>query len=69
MTDRFKRARQSRWAMVWILLGCGLGPVVAEDPIQGKKPYRVIFNSDGHAVAKDAEGDLEQWIRNLFDPL
>lgn len=69
MTDRFKRARQLRWAMVWILLGCGLGPVVAENPIKGKKPYRVIFNSDGHAVAKDAEGDLEQWIRNLFDPL
>ena len=39
-----------------------------------KKPnptrrYRVIFNCDGHAVAKDAEGDLNQWIENLFGPL
>ncbi|MBP88216.1 MAG: hypothetical protein CMJ64_16115 [Planctomycetaceae bacterium] len=33
------------------------------------KPYRVIFNCDGHAVAKDAEGDLNQWIENLFGPL
>jgi len=31
--------------------------------------YRVIFNCDGHAVAKDAAGDLEQWIKNLFGPL
>ncbi|MBC8354196.1 MAG: family 10 glycosylhydrolase [Planctomycetes bacterium] len=36
---------------------------------QPTKPYRVIFNCDGHAVAKDAEGDLEQWIENLFGPL
>lgn len=33
------------------------------------KRYRVIFNCDGHAVAKDAEGDLNQWIENLFGPL
>ena len=31
--------------------------------------YRVIFNSDGHAVAKDAKSDLKQWIKNLFGPL
>ena len=31
--------------------------------------YRVIFNCDGHAVAKDANGDLNQWIENLFAPL
>ena len=31
--------------------------------------YRVIFNCDGHAVAKDAKGDLQQWIENLFGPL
>ncbi|REJ92575.1 MAG: hypothetical protein DWQ34_12720 [Planctomycetota bacterium] len=36
------------------------------EPLQ---PYRVIFNCDGHAVAKDADGDLDQWIKNLFDPL
>ena len=32
-------------------------------------PYRVIFNCDGHAVAKDAKGDLDQWIENLFGPM
>ena len=34
-----------------------------------REPYRVIFNCDGHAVAKDANGDLNQWIENLFGPL
>ena len=33
------------------------------------KRYRVIFNCDGHAVCKDAKGDLKQWIKNLFGPL
>jgi hypothetical protein len=32
-------------------------------------PYRVIFNCDGHAVFKDASGDLDRWIQNLFGPL
>ena len=31
--------------------------------------YRVIFNCDGHAVASDAQGDLNQWLENLFGPL
>jgi len=31
--------------------------------------YRVIFNCDGHAVFKDARGDLGKWIDNLFGPL
>ncbi len=31
--------------------------------------YRLIFNCDGHAVCKDAEGDVDQWIENLFGPL
>lgn len=34
-----------------------------------RQRYRVIFNCDGHAVAKDANGDLDQWIANLFGPL
>ena len=42
--------------------------VQSDDKTRPKK-YRVIFNCDGHAVAKDAEGDLNQWIKNLFDPL
>ena len=33
------------------------------------KPYRVIFNCDGHASAMDAQGDLDQWMENLFGPL
>ena len=33
------------------------------------KRYRVIFNSDGHGVFKDAGGNLQQWIENLFGPL
>ncbi len=47
--------------------------VLVEARASGKgnpaKPYRVIFNCDGHAVAKDAKGDLNQWIENLFGPL
>ena len=46
------------------LLACSL--VTAREPA---KKYRVIFNCDGHAVAKDAKGDLKQWIANLFEPL
>ena len=44
----------------------------APAPAQDRKPvkrYRVIFNCDGHAVFKDAKGDLGQWIENLFEPL
>ncbi len=33
------------------------------------RQYRVIFNCDGHAVCSDAQGDLDQWIENLFGPL
>ena len=43
--------------------------VSAAEPGHVLKPYRVIFNCDGHAVAKDAEGDLNQWLENLFGPL
>lgn len=32
-------------------------------------PYRVIFNCDGWSVFIDAGGNLEKWIRNLFDPI
>ncbi len=41
----------------------------AEEIQPAARQYRVIFNSDGHAVCKDAEGDLDQWIENLFGPL
>lgn len=44
-------------------------PGHAEDKQKPTRPYRVIFNCDGHAVAKDANGDLNQWIENLFGPL
>lgn len=42
---------------------------LAEGQRERVKPYRVIFNCDGHAVAKDSKGELSQWIENLFGPL
>ncbi len=33
------------------------------------RKYRLIFNCDGHAVCKDAKGDVDQWVENLFGPL
>ncbi|MDP6443862.1 MAG: family 10 glycosylhydrolase [Pirellulaceae bacterium] len=50
---------------------CGLLtlPCAAEQKKKPPKRYRVIFNCDGHAVAKDANGDLNQWIENLFGPI
>jgi hypothetical protein len=38
---------------------------------QSIKPnkYRLIFNSDGNAVFKDANGNIDKWISNIFDPL
>ena len=53
--------------LVLLALSCSLSAVAADQ--QPTKRYRVIFNCDGHAVAKDAEGDFDQWIENLFGPL
>ena len=55
-------------------IGCFLGlmwptAVPADEARSPVKRYRVIFNCDGHAVAKDSKGDLGQWIENLFGPL
>lgn len=53
------------------LVAC-LASLTGVQAAEEKKPtkrYRVIFNCDGHAVAKDAKGDLSQWIENLFGPL
>ncbi|MDP7274568.1 MAG: family 10 glycosylhydrolase [Planctomycetaceae bacterium] len=48
----------------------GLTEIPAADKTtRPPKRYRVIFNSDGHGVFKDAKGDLGQWINNLFGPL
>jgi hypothetical protein len=41
----------------------------AAEPDNPVPRYRVIFNCDGHAVAMDSQGDLNQWIENLFGPL
>ena len=41
----------------------------ADENREPVKRYRVIFNCDGHADCKDAKGDLNQWIENLFGPL
>ena len=53
-----------------IMLATCLVPIATLHSAEPKpKRYRVIFNCDGHAVAKDANGDLRQWIENLFGPL
>jgi len=49
-----------------VLLG---SMVLADGERERVKRYRVIFNCDGHAVAKDSKEDLNQWIENLFGPL
>lgn len=47
-----------------------LGPVVRDELARiAWKRYRLIFNCDGHAVFKDAQGDTQQWLENLFGPL
>jgi len=62
------------WVHWMSVIGCVLGLMChAVAPADEKRPparrYRVIFNCDGHAVAKDSKGDLDQWIENLFGPL
>ena len=70
------RARAASWVgsygLVATLLASGLvwsNGAPAAEPSGKAKRYRVIFNCDGHAVAKDAQGDLGQWLENLFGPL
>ena len=60
--------RWTCWLLLAALLSSPLSLADAADQ-QLAKRYRVIFNCDGHAVAKDAQGDLNQWIENLFGPL
>ncbi len=60
--------RWTYWLLVAVLVGNPLLLADAADQ-QPAKRYRVIFNCDGHAVAKDAQGDFKQWIENLFGPL
>jgi len=62
------------WVHWMSVIGCVLGlmgpaAVSAGETRDPVKRYRVIFNCDGHAVAKDSKGDLNQWIENLFGPL
>ncbi len=52
-----------------IVLLTAIADVLAAEKDNPVPRYRVIFNCDGHAVAKDANGDLEQWVENLFGPL
>ena len=58
-----------QFAILGCLLTVTLSTAIAQDAAPRRKPYRVIFNCDGHAVAKDAQGDLDQWLENLFGPL
>ena len=52
-----------------VQVNCTICFAQADDKATPVRQYRVIFNSDGHAVCKDAEGDVDQWIENLFGPL
>ena len=51
--------------MVWLISACVCG-LAAQTERPPAKPYRVIFNCDGGAVFWDANGDMNQWIRNIF---
>ncbi|MFP6621193.1 MAG: family 10 glycosylhydrolase, partial [Pirellulaceae bacterium] len=56
--------------LITLFLYAAFLPVLsAADKQPAPRRYRVIFNCDGHAVAKDAKGDLNQWLENLFGPL
>jgi hypothetical protein len=59
-----------------LTIGLGLLLVLASLPGRADaqprpKPtrYRVIFNSDGHSTFKDARGNMDHWLENLFGPL
>jgi len=52
---------------VFFLLTAGTLTASAEQP--RPKPYRVIFNCDGHSVFVNANGSVDAWIKNIFDPL
>ncbi len=58
-------------AVLWALLLCMAfsSALSAADKQPAPRRYRVIFNCDGNAVALDAKGDLNQWMKNLFGPL
>jgi len=65
------RKFRPRWRAALAVAAClttslQLEPVRAAEPV---RPYRLIFNRDGYAVAEDSKGDLNQWIENLFGPL
>jgi hypothetical protein len=67
--DTMRKTQMTLIVLVVLALRTGVADVSrAADDVK-PKPYRVIFNCDGHAVAKDADGDLNQWIENLFGPL
>ena len=53
--------------LIICFLACSV--VYSDENRESPKRYRVIFNCDGHAVFKDAGGDLQRWIDNLFGPL
>ena len=70
MNTRFPSSTR-RLSVSIVLLACSalFSASLSAEENKPAKPYRVIFNCDGHAVAKDANGDLDQWIENLFGPL
>jgi hypothetical protein len=61
--------KRASLAIVTFLVVSAFSAAQADEGREPVKRYRVVFNCDGHAVCKDAHGDLNQWIENLFGPL
>jgi hypothetical protein len=66
--------RKITFTEVALDLGDGTGPAATTGtaptaPRSQLRHYRLIFNCDGNAVFVDANGNTQQWIKNLFEPL
>ncbi|MEE3368978.1 MAG: hypothetical protein VX346_06505 [Planctomycetota bacterium] len=60
----------ARWGplLLAVALAC-TSTLTGAPPRQADKPYRVIFNCDGHSVFADANGDVAAYVDNVFAPL
>ena len=67
MSEMAKRSLVLAHLAMLVLSYVGI-PCVAAERSAGK-PYRVIFNCDGHSVFVQANGSVDAWIENIFGPL
>ena len=63
-------SRLTRWWPLFqaVVIAC-TSTLFGAAPQSDDKPYRVIFNCDGHSVFADANGDVAAYIENVFGPL